>query len=459
MWNLTATAAAVLILLSAYTTAFRLAGEKAADASVCHQLATTSALRDAAVSYVLANNASLGIAAGTTVSLDPAILTAAGGLSSSWQNAGPYDSSNAVRIRNTGTGFDILTLSHGGNALDERQLRASVTCGAPGLAFVDSDSPATIITASYGERAQVANFDSPATPVEAGRLMFLDHIGPGQVVPPYLHRFAVPGTDANRMHTAIDMNSNDVDDAGTVNTDTLNAGDATVTNSLTAGTADVIGDASVGGDAAVIGSLTGSSAQFSGDVFATNYWHLSDRREKTDIRDVVCKPISELRQLQPKSYRWRSTGETKISYIAQDVQAVLPEFVRHDPHGRLVVMQSELNLYMMRCLLEPSLTAGAPAEQPRRASSCPARTIELSGTRAPGSSSVHSWEPLRIWVPEQPSGTGTWAGPAGGDMARMCPRLWSACSDQARQLTCRRSDNSIASHPVARELASPGGSS
>ena len=449
MWNLTATAAAVLILLSAYTTAFRLAGEKAADASVCHQLATTSALRDAAVSYVLANHASLGVAAGTTVSLDPAILIAGGGLSPNWQNAGPYDSSNAVRIRNTGAGFDILTLSHGGNALDERQLRASVTCGGPGLAFVDTDSPTTIITASYGERAQVEDFDSAATPVETGRLMFLDHIGPGQVVPPYLHRFAVPGTDANRMHTAIDMSTNDIDGAGTVNTDTLNAGDATVATSLSAGTAEVLGDASIGGAASITGRLIGTDAQFTGELYARDIYVLSDRREKTDIRDIVCKPVEELRRLQPKSYLWRATGESKISYIAQDVAAVLPEFVRRDPQGRLVVMQGELNIYLMRCLLEPAIRRELPVPL-----TCPPAELVVVGSSKSSATAVHSWPSFDVSVPQQKSDSGLWVPISGDVMRRYCPRLWSACTSGSRKYTCHRSDNSIASYPAVQRATS-----
>jgi hypothetical protein len=427
MWNLSATAAAVLILLTTFTAAFRIAGEKVADAAVCHQLATTASLRDAAVSYVLANHASLGIAGGTTVSLDPTILVAAGGLPPGWQNLGPRDSTNAVRVRNTGAGYDVLTLSHGGYELDERQVHASVTCGAPGLAFVDSDSPTTIITASHGERAQAADFHSAGAPVEQGRLMFLDHIGPGQVVPPYLHRFAVPGTDANRMHTAIDMNNNDVDDAGTVNTDTLNAGTATVA-----------GDATVGGNATVAGLLTGTDSVFTGDVVATAFLYLSDRNEKTDIEDIVCRDPQQLRRLLPKSYRWKATGERNI------------------PKGRLVVMQAELNLYMMHCLLPPTAldrTAEPPA--PRACTAVEARVV---ATRQSRDAPMHGWPTFAVSIPPQDSGTGAWAEISGPTMRRYCPHLWSACVDGNRTYTCRRRDHSVATYPVIQSTESDGGS-
>src|SRR3546814_12045445 len=93
-----------------------------------------------------------------------------------------------------------------------------------------------------------------------------------------------------------------------------------------------VSDDLVVGDAATIGGLlSGTNAQFSGDVSATNYWHLSDRRAKTDIQAVVCKSAEELRRLLPKEYHWRPTGARKISYIAQDVPAALPELVRTDP--------------------------------------------------------------------------------------------------------------------------------
>lgn len=447
MWNLVTTAAALLILIPMLGNVTRHAGETTADAAVCHQLATTAALRDAAVAYVIANHASLGIGAGATASLAPSTLIAAGQLPTSWQDRGPYDTTHAVRVRNNGAGYDVLTVTHGGNPLDERRLRASATCAAQGLAYVDSDSPGTIITASQGDRISVANFDSAAAPIEAGRLMYLDHVGAGQVVPPYLHRYEVPGTDANRMFTAIDMAANDINNARTVNTDTLNAGDANVSDDLAVGDAATIG-----------GLLSGTDAQFSGDVYATNYWHLSDRREKTDIKDVVCKPAEELRRLLPKEYRWRATGERKISYIAQDVQAVLPEFVRTDPRGRLVVMQSELNLYVMRCLLEPSLEKASATEVPPDRA-CSASVVQVTGTRLPGQAAANAWRPFSASLPNQASGTGAWASPADGEMDRYCPRLWVACVDGERTYTCRRPDRSLSSHPIVRPMPADGGAS
>ncbi len=436
MWNLFSTAAALLMIIPALAGAARWAAEATGEAAICHQLATTAVLRDAAVAYVIANHAALGVAVGATGSLEPDALIAAGALPASWRDAGPYDTRHAVRVHNNGRGYDLLTLTHGGNRLDERRLRAAVSCAAQGLAYVDADSPGEIVTASRGARVERARFASGAAPVEAGRLMFLDHVGAGQVVAPYLHRYAVPGTDANRMFTAIDMNANDIDGARVMNADTLNAGQVnaddvnagqvnadrvnanrvdtgTLTSgSLTTGEGTVTDALSVGGGATVGGLLSGASAQFSGDVYATNYWHLSDRREKTAIADIRCRPADELRRLLPKEYRWRRTGERKVSYIAQDVQAILPDFVRTDPHGRLVVRQGELNLYLIRCLLQPALerqaapsvappgpvpegivpegmapegmAARVPLPRAPLPQACPAATLEISGARAAG---------------------------------------------------------------------------
>ena len=440
MWNLAASAAALLLLIPAMLSATRLAGEYAGDAAVCHQLSTTAALRDAAVSYVVANGASLGIATGATATLAPATLVTAGGLSASWQDLGPYDTTHAVRVHNNGNGYDILTLTHGGNQLDERRLRASASCAAQGVSYVDTDSPSEIISASQGERVAASTFDSGATPIEPGRLMFLDHVGAGQVVPPYLHRYDVPGTDANRMFTAVDMNGNDVDGAGEVNTDTLNAG-----------TANVTGNAAIGGDASVAGALTGTDATFSGSVIATDYYFLSDRRAKTDIHDVACRPRAELLSLVPKSYRWRSNGEQKISYIAQDLQAILPEFVRPDSQGRLVVRQSELNIYLMHCLvLRP-----AALDQPRRPTeqrACPGTELEIVGTRTRQNSRVYEWPAFAVSIPALKSGTGAWAAITGPTMREYCPRLWVACADGERLVTCRRQDHSLGTYPVLRPL-------
>lgn len=442
MWNLAASAAALLLLIPAMLSATRLAGEYAGDAAVCHQLSTTAALRDAAVSYVVANGASLGIATGATATLAPATLVTAGELSSSWQDLGPYDTTHAVRVHNNGNGYDVLTLTHGGNQLDERRLRASASCAAQGVSYVDTDSPSEIISASQGERVAASTFDSGATPIEPGRLMFLDHVGAGQVVPPYLHRYDVPGTDANRMFTAIDMSGNDVDGAGTVTASTVD------TDKLNAGTANVAGDATIGGNATITGLLSGSDAQFTGNVYATNVWHLSDRNEKTDIKDIVCRPAADLRLLLPKEYRWKSNGERKISYIAQDVEAIVPEFVRRDPKGRLVVMQSELNLYLMRCLLGPALhIAAAPTLKPAP-KACPPVSLTVVGTRAPGKSRVYSWPTFEVDLPRQASGTGDWAPVSGDTMRQHCLRFWSACNDGTRRNTCHHRDHSLASEPV-----------
>lgn len=457
MWNLLATAAAMLMLIPAILGATRLAGEYAGDAAVCHQLATTAALRDAALSYVVANHTSLGIATGATATLAPSVLTAAGSLTAGWQDLGPGDTTHAVRIHNNGGGYDVLTLTHGGNQLDERRLRASASCAAQGVAYVDADSPTEIISASQGERVAASTFASGATPIEAGRLMFLDHVGAGQVVPPYLHRYEVPGTDANRMFTAVDMNGNDVDTAGTVtavtvDTDTLNAGTATVT-----GNAAIGGTATIGGDTSIGGALTGTSATFSNSVIATDYYFLSDRRAKTDIHDITCKPRDQLLSLVPKSYRWRSNGEHKVSYIAQDVQAILPEFVRTDPQRRLVVRQSELNIYMMHCLLRPTLfqQAGKSAA----VQTCPATQIRVVGTRQHRGSPIHQWPAFPVSIPRLEPGTGAWAEISGPTMRDYCPRLWVACLEGERAYTCRRSDHSVATYPVERPLQAEGGPS
>src|SRR3546814_12130859 len=101
MWNLVTTAAALLILVPMLGNVTRHAGETTADAAVCHQLATTAALRDAAVAYVIATHASLGIGAGATASLAPTTLLAAGQPTTVWQDPGPSDPTHAVRVRHT----------------------------------------------------------------------------------------------------------------------------------------------------------------------------------------------------------------------------------------------------------------------------------------------------------------------------------------------------------------------
>ena len=67
---------------------------------------------------------------------------------------------------------------------------------------------------------------------------------------------------------------------------------------------------------------------FDGDVGAANYYSVSDRRLKKDIRDAPYG-LNEILKLHPVTFKWdRPKNErVEIGFIAQEVRAVMPEAV------------------------------------------------------------------------------------------------------------------------------------
>jgi len=77
-------------------------------------------------------------------------------------------------------------------------------------------------------------------------------------------------------------------------------------------------DASFGGNCWINGSLT-----ITGNVTAQSYNALSDMRLKTDIQSLPSQ-WENIKQLQPKEYRWKDSDLTDTGFIAQQVYKVYP---------------------------------------------------------------------------------------------------------------------------------------
>jgi hypothetical protein len=102
-------------------------------------------------------------------------------------------------------------------------------------------------------------------------------------------------------------------------------GSATLTvsgNGTVGGTFGVTGAATMGSTLAVTGNITGAN------ISGTGFFYTSDRRFKENIEDIHGKEALKLiKSLQGVHFDWIGNGQKDIGFIAQDVQAAIPELV------------------------------------------------------------------------------------------------------------------------------------
>ncbi len=127
-----------------------------------------------------------------------------------------YGQQYSLRVYKEPSGqIDVMVVTTGGSTIGEGDLRsiAKMVGGAGG--FVSSLTPANATGAMGGWNAVMTNFGgSPG----GGHLAAAGFFQNASAVSNYLSRVVVPGNpQANQMETAIDMNNNNLNNAGTVN--------------------------------------------------------------------------------------------------------------------------------------------------------------------------------------------------------------------------------------------------
>jgi hypothetical protein len=87
-----------------------------------------------------------------------------------------------------------------------------------------------------------------------------------------------------------------------------------------------------------------SSFTVSGDITANSLSSNSDVTLKTEIDPITPSLCHEkVMQLQPRCYKFISNDqEWRSGFVAQEVQAVAPEFVTRDTNGKLGLRYAEL---------------------------------------------------------------------------------------------------------------------
>jgi hypothetical protein len=238
-----------LILTGVVTQAF---APRLREGLVAPTLAQTAAhaerIRDAVDRYVRDNAATLASNAplnGPSIGVTLQQLRDAGYLPSSTTDVNAYGQTYAIRVRHITQGAgpnqrDILEpmiVTTGGRAIPESDLRR-VAGQIKGGGFISANAP-TVAKGAQGGWSDVALASFGVNP-GAGRLavaLFYDQAG---TMTEYLYRNAVAGRpEVNRMNTGIDMNSQNLANAGNVTAQQATiSGNATVNGSLVLSAAD-----------------------------------------------------------------------------------------------------------------------------------------------------------------------------------------------------------------------------
>lgn len=202
----------------------------------------------AASKYLKDNYAAVVASAGPTT---PAVISVAMLKSTNYLPAGISDKNafgqdyNIQVIEPLPNQLQAMVVTTGGQAISELDgRRIAQYMGAKG-GFI-STVDATVATGSFGGW-QMALSPFAISP-GAGHVATALFLEDGALVNDYLYRNAVPGhPELNRMNTAINMNGNNVNNAGTVDATAVTTGTMTASGDISAANANIAGETTTGG--------------------------------------------------------------------------------------------------------------------------------------------------------------------------------------------------------------------
>lgn len=274
----------VLIVLVVSVSALTLAGQYMgyySDALVNQSAAEQQRkIGEAATAYIKDNYAAV-VAVATPTS--PAVITttmlkSTGYLSAAVSDTNAYGQTYSIRaLEPVANKLETLIVTVGGETVTDVNIkRAAQLIGAAG-GYVSVLDTANAMGSFGGWKVPLANYGiTPGAGHLATALMFSD----AALLSDYLYRNAVAGhPEFNRMNTAIDMTNHDINNAGTVNSNYLNAGQNVTAGSIVAAGstvtsgADVLAGRDVHADRNVAGSndvTAGRNVSAGNDAVATN---------------------------------------------------------------------------------------------------------------------------------------------------------------------------------------------
>ena len=301
-------------------------------------------LSDAAASHVSGRFPAMLIAlGGGTAEITLATLRTSGVLPAGFADVGAMGRGYRVLMLAAGTDIiDLLvtqTVPAGGGTPGSTEVPASALFGAGGSArmgVVLPDTPDRLTGPAVD--ADLRSFQAAfAGAPEAGALATLRRLDHRAVYGDQLYRSRVPGfADANRMETDLDLGSNDLAGANTVEAETLSLeSDLAVGGGLTV-TADLmVGRAlTVSGSAEVTAGVTAQTARIAGAATAGSVAVTHDLRAASltaqgavtagsiGARGAVTAGSASLTSLQSGSVTARTVAATEVSAAAATARAV-----------------------------------------------------------------------------------------------------------------------------------------
>jgi hypothetical protein len=138
------------------------------------------------------------------------------------------------------------------------------------------------------------------------------------------HVLASGGAAAPTFTTAVKLGSVTVPSDSTTSFQIRNTGTTSIFNVDTTNSRIGINNTAPTVALDVTGEIKSSS-----NITAAAFLYSSDRRLKTDIHPID-SPIETIAKLQGVNFKWRDSNKSDMGFIAQEVEAVLPEMVRTD---------------------------------------------------------------------------------------------------------------------------------
>ena len=237
---------------------------------------------------------------------------------------------------------DGMVYTYGGTAMDDQTAIRVAQSGPPDATVVLANpqcAPAiqtkinnlmVCFEGAAGGVALSAATYHPTTPPPAPQYP----VAPGHIgayTSPFLSRGNTGNAADNTMATNLNMGNMNITNAATVTAaGTVSAGSVTTNGTVSAGSVTSTGSITVG-NAHSVGTISAN-----GSITAQIYYHQSDVRLKTNILPID-NPIDVIRSLHGRRFTWKSDGRPDLGFVAQEVQAVLPEAVGMTENGTLAV--------------------------------------------------------------------------------------------------------------------------
>lgn len=276
----------------------------------------------AASKYLKDNYAAVVASAGPTT---PAVISVAMLKSTNYLPAGISDKNafgqnySIQVIEPLPNQLQAMVVTTGGQAISELDgRRIAQYMGAKGgfISTVDT----TVATGSFGGW-QMALSPFAISP-GAGHVATALFLEDGALVNDYLYRNAVPGhPELNRMNTAINMNGNNVTNAGTVAATAVTTTTMTATGDITAANATISGETTTGGWFRTTGDSGWYNQKWNGG------WYMNDPSWVRSYGDKNVSTGGEMR-----AGKLTSTGRTEVGEYLQ-LNAVATEGTSCTPNG------------------------------------------------------------------------------------------------------------------------------